>query len=74
MCRWVRVCPGGNNCGLILCGVDAIAAGIGLALGKQIAYLFWTIGISLTWYVYPLLMTLFKKKLGRMASAPRRAR
>ena len=59
--------------GLVLCGVNGIAAGIGLALGKQIAYLFWTIGISLTWYVYPLLMSLFKKELGRVASAPRGA-
>jgi hypothetical protein len=49
--------------GFVACGINGIVSAIGLAAGKQITYLFWTIGVSITWYVYPLIMGIFREWL-----------
>ena len=49
--------------GLVSCGVIGIVAFLGLAAGKQITFLFWTIGVSITWYVYPVMMVLFRQRI-----------
>jgi hypothetical protein len=54
--------------GFVACGINGIASAIGLAAGKQVTYLFWTIGISITWYVYPLMMGIFREWLSESAT------
>jgi hypothetical protein len=60
--KWIRA-------GLIACGINGIAAAIGLAAGVQIMYLTWTIGISVTWYVYPLIAILYRRNRAVGSSA-----
>jgi hypothetical protein len=53
--KWIRW-------GLVVYGINGVATAVGLAIGAQIMYLSWTAGISITWYVYPLLAVLFRRK------------
>lgn len=48
--------------GFVVCGANGIATAVGLALGIKLMYLTWTVGISITWYVYPLLCMLYRSK------------
>jgi hypothetical protein len=48
--------------GLIICGMNGVATAIGLAVGAQVMYLTWTVGISVTWYIYPLVAILYGRK------------
>ncbi len=63
--RWVKW-------GLVACGANGVATAIGLALGIKIMYLTWTVGISATWYVYPLICLLYRRKKTEGPAATKR--
>jgi hypothetical protein len=48
--------------GFIASGINGIATAVGLALGVQLMYLTWTVGISITWYVYPMICLIYRRK------------
>jgi hypothetical protein len=52
--RWIRG-------GLIINGVGCVLCAVILAFGAKWVYLAWTVLISVTWYVYPLLGILFQR-------------
>jgi hypothetical protein len=52
--KWIRW-------GFIINGIGCILSAILLAIGYKWVYLDWTVLISLTWYVYPLLGVLFHR-------------
>jgi hypothetical protein len=47
--------------GLFINGIGCILSGVLLAFGQKWVFLFWTILISIAWYVYPLLGILFNR-------------
>jgi hypothetical protein len=47
--------------GFLINGIGCIFSAVILALGQKWIFLFWTVLISITWYIYPLLGILFRR-------------
>lgn len=47
--------------GFLINGIGCIFSAVLLAFGQKWVFLFWTVLISITWYIYPLLGILFRR-------------